>query len=134
MAHGFVGVWSTYRHPPTRTAGRRWTTDCEHGSDPTSSALTLSSGLGASSSLRQSGLTEGEKRRIFVTLKVPLLAGPVLWRGPEDETHALQWQAGRKRTVTNELVKGVFEDESEQQCTVLKCGQTLLDVNMRAPS
>jgi hypothetical protein len=101
------------------------------------SALTLISGLGASSSLRQSGLTEGEKRRIFVTLKVPVLAGPALWRGPEDETQACngrQVEIGCSRAVTNEPVKDVFEDESEQQCSVQKRGQTSLDVNMSASS
>ena len=36
------------------------------------------------------------------------------------------------RAVANEAVKEVFEVGSERQCCIQKCGQTLLDVNIRA--
>jgi hypothetical protein len=64
-----------------------------------------------------------EKRRIFVTLKVPVLAGPALWRWPEDETQACNGrhvESGCSRAVMNEPVKDVFEDESEQQCSLFR--------------
>ena len=34
--------------------------------------------------------------------------------------------------MANEAVKEVFEVGSERQCCMQKCGQTLLDVNIRA--
>lgn len=72
-----------------------------------------------------------------MTLKVPVLAGPALWRGQEDETQACNGrhvESGCSRAVMNEPVKDMFEDKSEQQCSVQKCGQTLLYVNIRASS
>jgi hypothetical protein len=34
------------------------------------------------------------------------------------------------RPAANEAVKDVFEDKSEQQCSVQKCGQALLDLDI----